>query len=128
MNIHATASNILATSSVKLESPPISGDSRTYLCVSVCVCLCVCVCVSVFPSVCYYCFFSDCRIYLFSSLAARVFNKLTRYSFVTRYCISGGDASINIGDLNFIQATKVTNISYTTSQVIHIQVAIYIYK
>jgi len=24
-------------------------------------------------------FFSDCRIYLFSSLAARVFNKLTRY-------------------------------------------------
>jgi len=23
--------------------------------------------------------FSDCRIYLFSSLAARVFNKLTRY-------------------------------------------------
>jgi len=24
--------------------------------------------------------FSDCRIYLFSSLAARVFNKLTRYS------------------------------------------------
>ena len=69
MNIHATASNILATSSVKLETPPISG-----------------------------------------------------------YCISGGDASINIGDLNFIQATKVTNISYTTSQVIHIQVAIYIYK
>jgi len=34
----------------------------------------------VFLSVCYYCFFSDCRIYLFSSLAARVFNKLTRYS------------------------------------------------
>jgi len=32
----------------------------------------------VFLSVCYYCFFSDCRIYLFSSLAARVFNKLTR--------------------------------------------------
>ena len=35
---------------------------------------------------CYYCFFSDCRIYLFSSLAARVFNKLTRYTrtlFVT---------------------------------------------
>jgi len=43
----------------------------------VCVCVCVCVCVSVFLSVCYY-FFSDCRIYLFSSLAARVFNKLTR--------------------------------------------------
>ena len=29
-------------------------------------------------------FFSDCRIYLFSSLAARVFNKLTRYLLVTR--------------------------------------------
>jgi len=28
-------------------------------------------------------FFSDCRIYLFSSLAARVFNKLTRYSLQT---------------------------------------------
>jgi len=27
-------------------------------------------------------FFSDCRIYLFSSLAARVFNKLTRYSLL----------------------------------------------
>jgi len=26
------------------------------------------VCVSVFLSACYYCFFSDCRIYLFSSL------------------------------------------------------------
>jgi len=35
--------------------------------------------VCVFLSVCYYCFFSDCRIYLFSSLAARVFNKLTCY-------------------------------------------------
>jgi len=32
------------------------------------VCVCDCVCVSVFLSVCYYCFFSDCRIYLFSSL------------------------------------------------------------
>jgi len=42
------------------------------------VCVCVCVCVSVFLPVCYYCFFSDCRIYLFSSLAARVSNKLTR--------------------------------------------------
>jgi len=40
--------------------------------------LCVPVCVCVFLSVCYYCSFSDCRIYLFSSLAARVFNKLTR--------------------------------------------------
>ena len=44
---------------------------------------------------CYYCFISDCRsIYLFSSLAARVFNKLTRYpqhistgfAFCLRYC------------------------------------------
>ena len=42
-----------------------------YLCVSVCMFLSVCCC---------YCFFSDCRIYLFSTLAARVFNKLTRYS------------------------------------------------
>jgi len=42
--------------------------------------VCLCVCVSVFLSVCYYCFFSDGHIYLFSSLAARVFNKLTRYS------------------------------------------------
>jgi len=33
-----------------------------------------------FLSVCYYCFFTDCRIHLFSSLAARLFNKLTRYS------------------------------------------------
>ena len=43
------------------------------------VCVCVIVCVLVCFSLCYYCFFSDCRIYLFSSLAARVFNKLTRY-------------------------------------------------
>jgi len=28
-------------------------------------------------------FFSDCRIYLFSSLAARVFNKFTRYSLLS---------------------------------------------
>jgi len=55
------------------------------------------VCVCVFLSVCYYCSFSDCRIYLFSSLAARVFNKLTRYSLLVclsvrlsvtrRYCV-----------------------------------------
>ena len=39
-------------------------------------------CVSMFLSLCVVIivFFSDCRIYLFSSLAARVFNKLTRYS------------------------------------------------
>ena len=48
--------------------------------------MCVCVCVSMFLSVyCYYCFFSsDCRSYLFSSLAARVFNKLTRYSLLNK--------------------------------------------
>jgi len=40
------------------------------------VCVCVCVCVSLCVLLL---FFSDCRIYLFSSLAARVFNKLTRY-------------------------------------------------
>jgi len=38
----------------------------------------VCVSMFFFSVCCYYCFFSDCRIYLFSSLAARVFNKLTR--------------------------------------------------
>jgi len=36
--------------------------------------------------VCYYCFFSDCRIYLFSSLAARVFNKLTRSTMEVLSC------------------------------------------
>jgi len=38
--------------------------------------------------VCYYCFFTDCRIHLFSSLAARLFNKLTRYSLLapSPYC------------------------------------------
>ena len=41
----------------------------------------VCVCVSMFfLCVLLLLFFSDCRIYLFSSLAARVFNKRTRYS------------------------------------------------
>jgi len=39
------------------------------------VCVCVSLCVLLL-------FFSDCRIYLFSSLAARVFNKLTRYSLL----------------------------------------------
>ena len=60
-------------------------------CLLVCVCVCVCVfaCVLVCFSLCVIIvFFSDCRIYLFSSLAARVFNKLTRYSFVTRYTMT----------------------------------------
>jgi len=42
--------------------------------------LCVSVCVSMFFVCVLLLFFSDCRIYPFSSLAARVFNKLTRYS------------------------------------------------
>jgi len=33
-------------------------------------------------SLCVIIVFSDCRIYLFSSLAARVFNKLTRLALV----------------------------------------------
>jgi len=45
-------------------------DRQDRLCfVVVCFCLCVVIIV-----------FSDCRIYLFSSLPARVFNKLTRYT------------------------------------------------
>ena len=47
------------------------------LCVSVCVWVCFCLCVI-------FVFFTDCRIHLFSSLAARLFNKLTRYSLLTR--------------------------------------------
>jgi len=42
-----------------------------YVCVWVCFCLCVIIV-----------FFTDCRIHLFSSLAARLFNKLTRYSLL----------------------------------------------
>jgi len=62
-SLHSTSGLIISIAVVPLYSD--------YLCVSVCVC----VCVSMFLSVCcYYCFFSDCRIYLFSSLAARVFN------------------------------------------------------
>ena len=67
------------------------------------VCVLVCVCVSVFLSVCYYCFISDCRIYLFSSLAARVFNKLTRYAekaqqrYVSSYNLSAREKSFSIG-------------------------------
>ena len=54
-----------------------------------CLLVCVSVCVSMFLSVCHYCFFTDCRIHLFSSLAARVFNKLTRYSVCAcvRVCV-----------------------------------------
>jgi len=44
-------------------------------------CLCVSMCVYVFVSVLLL-FFTDCRIHLFSSLAARLFNKLTRYSLL----------------------------------------------
>ena len=51
---------------------------------SACLCVCLCVCEYVFVCVLLL-FFTDCRIHLFSSLAARVFNKLTRYSLlVTR--------------------------------------------
>jgi len=57
----------------------------------VCVLVCFSLCVIIV-------FFSDCRIYLFSSLAARVFNKLTRYSLksqtasrsVSRFCTAHG--------------------------------------
>jgi len=45
----------------------------------VCVCVCVSLCVLLL-------FFSDCRIYLFSSLAARVFNKLTCYLLTCYVC------------------------------------------
>jgi len=41
-------------------------------------CVCLCVCEYVFVCVLLL-FFADCSIHLFSSLAARVFNKLTRY-------------------------------------------------
>jgi len=48
-------------------------------------CVCLCVCVLVCFSLCVVILvFYDCRIYLFSSLAARVFNKLTRYSLRRR--------------------------------------------
>jgi len=43
------------------------------LCVSLCLWVCFCLCVIIV-------FFTDCHIHLFSSLAARVFNKLTLYS------------------------------------------------
>ena len=56
---------------------------------ALCMCVCVHVCVSMFLSLCcYYCFFSDCHIYLFSSLAARVFNKLTCYSLLVTVLLS----------------------------------------
>jgi len=42
---------------------------------------CVCLCVYEYVFVCVLLlFFTDCRIHLFSCLAARLFNKLTRYS------------------------------------------------
>jgi len=48
-------------------------------------CLLVCMCVLVCFSLCVVIivFFSDCHIYLLSSLAARVFNKLT---YLLTYC------------------------------------------
>jgi len=56
------------------------------VCVLVCVLVCFSLCV-IMVALCnradhyiFIVFFSDCRIYLFSSLAARVFNKLTHYS------------------------------------------------
>ena len=50
------------------------------------------VCVSTFLSVVVIIVFSDCRIYLFSSLAAKVFNKLTRYSLPCfQFCLVYSD-------------------------------------
>jgi len=51
-----------------------------YLCVSLCVYVFVCVLLL---------FFTDCRIHLFSLLAARLFNKLTRYSLLVRGVVKG---------------------------------------
>ena len=49
-------------------------------------------------SACYYCFFSDYRIYLFSSLAAGVFDKLTRSLLVTLFRTSQlGDERLRLG-------------------------------
>jgi len=60
----------------------------SYLCtVLTCVCLCVLVCFSLFVVIIV--FFSDCRIYLFSSLAATVFNKLTRLR-ISVVCLTFG--------------------------------------
>jgi len=50
------------------------------LCVSVCVLVCFSLCVVIIV------FFSDCRIYLSSSLAARVFNKLTCRPYFHTLC------------------------------------------
>jgi len=48
----------------------------------------VCVCVSMFfLCVLLLLFFSDCRIYLFSFLAAIVFNKLTHYSLIACHTV-----------------------------------------
>ena len=62
---------------------------RLLVCVCVCVFVCVCVCFSLCVIIV---FFSDCRIYLFSSLAARVFNKLTRYSLLV--CLTVCDVGV----------------------------------
>jgi len=57
----------------------LTGGSTSVQCLLVCVSVCeyVFVCVLLL-------FFTDCRIHLFSSLAARLFNKLTRYSWLFR--------------------------------------------
>ena len=59
----------------------------------VCVCVCVCVCFSLCVIIV---FFSDCRIYLFSSLAARVFTKLTRYSTVFVRCLLSNTSILHV--------------------------------
>ena len=63
-----------------------------------CVYLCVCVCVRVWVSVLLLLFFSDYRIYLFSSLAAGVFDKLTRSLLITLFRTSQlGDERLRLG-------------------------------
>ena len=68
--------NILFPISIAIVGLPLHS---AYLCVSVCVLVCFSLCVVIIV------FFSDCRVYLFSSLAARVLVNLlvTRTLFVT---------------------------------------------
>ena len=80
------------------------------------MCVCVCVCVLVCFSLCVIVFF-DCRIYLFSSLAARVFNKLTRYSLPPHLCSTSSQHSLFISGYprsttNIIQAIRITDRSF----------------
>ena len=59
-------------------------------------CVCLRVCEYVFVSALLL-FFTDCRIHLFSSLAARLFNKLTRYSLlVNTRVLAGLKAILNL--------------------------------